>query len=86
MLGCSVGDALNVAISVIFVFLVFSLVVSGINEGLNELFAIRSKVLWHAIDDISRQVDTPRRILRLRDVLAMPFTALRWPWRLWSKC
>jgi hypothetical protein len=36
-------------------------------------------------DDLSRRVDTPRQILRLRDVLAMPFTALRWPWRLWSK-
>ncbi|HYN34422.1 MAG TPA: hypothetical protein VES40_17490 [Ilumatobacteraceae bacterium] len=57
-------------ISVVFVFLAVSLVVSGINEGLNELFAIRSKVLWQAIDDISRHVDTPRRILRLRDVLA----------------
>jgi len=63
------SDVVNIIISVVFVFLVFSLIVSGINEGLSALFAIRSKVLWKTIDEFSRKVQTPNQILKFGDLL-----------------
>ncbi len=74
------GDAVNVIVVVVFVFLVFSLVVSGINEGLIALFAIRSKVLWKVIGGFALKVDASQQpVLRLRDVLRLPLAGLMPP-------
>jgi hypothetical protein len=36
----------------LFVFLVFSLVVSGINEGITRVLASRSRQLWRAVREL----------------------------------
>ena len=43
---------LNVAIGIVFVYLLFSLIVSAANEVLQSLFAKRVKYLWDGIDEL----------------------------------
>ena len=45
---------LTIAIGVVFVFLVFSLVVSGINELISAVLALRARALWAAITSFSK--------------------------------
>lgn len=43
---------IDVVIGVIFVFLVFSLIVSGVNEAITRLFEWRSRHLWRALREL----------------------------------
>jgi hypothetical protein len=43
------SDVVDVVIGILFIFLVFSLVVSGVNEAVTRLFAWRSRHLWRAL-------------------------------------
>ncbi len=56
---------IDVAIAVAFVFFVFSMVVSGLNELINWVGQVRSKQLWSALHDLTTSdtgygVDIPR--------------------------
>lgn len=56
---------IDIAIAVAFVFFVFSMVVSGLNELINWIGQVRSKQLWQALHDLTRAdvgygVDHPR--------------------------
>jgi hypothetical protein len=42
----------DVVVGMLFVFLVFSLVVSGINEGITRVLASRSRQLWRAVREL----------------------------------
>jgi hypothetical protein len=42
----------DVVVGMLFVFLVFSLVVSGINEGITRVLAVRSRQLWSALREL----------------------------------
>ncbi len=70
------GTVVNIVIGTAFVFLIFSLVVSGVNEGLTAVFAIRSKILWQTLTGLAATSEAPEK-LRLMRVLPLPFTA---PW------
>ncbi len=50
-------------------------VVSGVNELLTGLFAIRSKVLWQTLSGLASETGTPYPRLTLGRVLQLPFTA-----------
>ncbi len=71
------GTVVNVVVGTMFVFLVFSLVVSGVNELLAAVFAIRSKILWQTLEGLAGPTDAAFPRLTLRRVLQLPFTA-RW--------
>ena len=43
---------IDLVIGMVFVFLVFSLVVSGINEGITTILASRSRQLWRAMKEL----------------------------------
>lgn len=73
------GTVVNVVIGVIFVFLVFSLIVSGVNELLVAVTGIRSKVLWQTLQSYEASPGTEVPKLTLRRVLQLPFT--RWLWK-----
>jgi len=49
MLG---AEAVDLVVGMLFVFLVFSLVVSGINEGITRALASRSRELWRALREL----------------------------------
>ena len=70
------GTVVNIVIGTAFVFLIFSLVVSGVNEGLTAVFAIRSKILWQTLTGLAATSEAPEK-LGLTRVLQLPFTA---PW------
>jgi hypothetical protein len=64
MLGSTV---LDVVIGLLFVFFVFSLLVSGINEGVRKLLNTRSKVLWGSVRKLlAAPVADPRTSLNPR--------------------
>src|SRR3954447_18361805 len=69
------GTVLNVVIGLIFVFLVFSLVVSAVNEAFTVLFAVRSKILWQTIRGFAASPSDPIPKLNFRRILQLPFTA-----------
>jgi hypothetical protein len=46
------SEWLDIAIGVVFVWFLFALLVSGINELGNRIFSIRSKQLWYALNQI----------------------------------
>jgi hypothetical protein len=68
------STVVNIVIGTIFVFLVFSLIVSGVNEALSAVFAIRSKFLWQTLKSLSARTDKPDR-LDIRAIARLPFTA-----------
>lgn len=59
------SGVLDVVIGVIFVFLVFSLIVSGVGEVINKGFALRSRHLWRTIrkllDDEGKNLRSDQR-------------------------
>jgi hypothetical protein len=69
------GTVLNVVIGLIFVFLVFSLVVSAVNEAFTALFAVRAKILWQTIQGFGASPDAPIAKLNFGRILQLPFTA-----------
>jgi len=69
-----VGTVFNIVIGTVFVFLVFSLIVSGVNEALAAVFAIRSKILWQTLKSLSAKTDKPERVDLYR-ISRLPFTA-----------
>jgi hypothetical protein len=71
-----VGTVVNVVVGVIFVFLVFSLVVSGVNELLVTVTGIRAKVLWQTLRGLEARSGAPVEKLTLRWVMRLPFS--RW--------
>ena len=63
---------IELGIGLVLAFLLLSLLVSGVNEGLNRLFSIRSKVLWAYLRDmiegeveVKSRTDTVMRRSRL---------------------
>jgi hypothetical protein len=60
---------LDVVIGLLFVFFVFSLLVSGINEGVRKLLNTRSKVLWASV---RRLLDEPADATRTRHSPRLP--------------
>ena len=70
------GTVVNVVVGVIFVFLVFSLVVSGVNELLVAVTGIRAKVLWQTLRGFEARSGEPVEKLTLRWVMRLPFS--RW--------
>jgi hypothetical protein len=69
------GTVLNVVIGLIFVFLVFSLVVSAVNEAFTALFAVRAKILWQTIRGFGASPDDPIAKLNFGRIIQLPFTA-----------
>ncbi|WP_157244385.1 hypothetical protein [Nonomuraea typhae] len=68
---------IDLAIGLILTFLLLSLLVSGINEGIVRLLAIRSKFLWAYLRDTMDGADKGRAWLpaKIRDVFAvLPFS------------
>lgn len=46
------AEAVDLVVGMLFVFLVFSLVVSGINEGITRVLASRSRELWRSLREL----------------------------------
>jgi hypothetical protein len=46
------SGTVDIVIGMLFVFLVFSLVVSGINEGITRILASRSRLLWGSLREL----------------------------------
>ncbi len=59
----------DVVIGLLFVFFVFSLVVSGINEGVRKLLNTRSKALWVAVQRILDESDSAPQTTSLSPAL-----------------
>ena len=69
------GTLFNIAIGTVFVFVVFSLVVSGINELITAVFAIRSKILWQTLTGLAAATSENLPKLDLGRVLQLAATA-----------
>lgn len=71
----------ELGIGVVLAFLLLSLLVSGINEGLNRVFAVRAKFLWAYLRDIIEggpDEKSSRLPTRVVDVLfRLPFNMMR---------